>query len=249
MKIALVGYGKMGHIIEQVALKRGHSIVSIIDIHDTDRFDSDDFRSADVAIEFTTPTTAFDNYQRCFAARLPVVSGTTGWTERLDEIKKQCETEGRTFFYASNFSIGVNIFIAVNKYLARLMNNFPAYNPSLYEEHHIQKLDAPSGTCITLANDIVREIDRKKQWRLHDKNIAPYPKKPTEDLMIRAKREGDVTGFHEVCYESVDDILIFSHTAYDRKGFAVGAVLAAEFTAGKKGFLTMQDLLQFPHNS
>ena len=246
MKIALVGYGKMGHIIEQVALKRGHTIVSKIDIGDSDRFDSDDFRSADVAIEFTTPATAFDNYQRCFAAGLPVVTGTTGWTERLDDIKSQCETEGRTFFYASNFSIGVNVFIAVNKYLARLMNNFPAFDPSLFEEHHIHKLDAPSGTCITLANDIVSEIDRKKQWRLHDKKIAPYPKKPTEDLMIRAKREGDTVGFHEVCYESADDFLIFSHTANDRSGFALGAVLAAEFTADHKGFLTMQDLLKLP---
>ena len=244
MKIALIGYGKMGHIIEQVALKRGHTIVSKIDIHDLERFDSDDFKSADVAIEFTTPTTAFDNYQRCFAAGIPVVSGTTGWTERLDEIKKQCELEGQTFFYASNFSIGVNIFFAVNKYLARLMNNFPEYDPTLFEEHHIHKLDAPSGTCITLADDIVKEIDRKKQWRLHDEKIAPYPKKPTEDLMIRALREGDTIGFHEVCYESFDDIMIFSHSVNDRSGFALGAVLAAEFTTNNKGFLGMNDLLK-----
>jgi 4-hydroxy-tetrahydrodipicolinate reductase len=244
MKIAIIGYGKMGRIIENIALKRGHTIVSTIDIQDAERFDSDEFRSADAAIEFTTPATAFDNYQRCFAAGIPVVSGTTGWTARLDEIKKQCETEGRTFFYASNFSIGVNLFFALNRYLARLMNDFPAYEVGITEEHHIHKLDAPSGTAITLAEDIIREFDRKKQWRLYITDETPYIAERTEDLVIHAIRENDTTGMHEVGYESADDHIIITHHAHNRKGFALGAVLAAEFTVGKKGFLCMDDLLK-----
>ena len=155
MKIALVGYGKMGKTIEQIALSRGHEIVSIIDINNPDDFESAAFKSADVAIEFTTPATAFDNYMKCFAANVPVVSGTTGWTARMSEIKEMCEKEGKTFFYASNFSIGVNIFFALNKYLAKVMNNFPSYDVRMTEVHHIHKLDAPSGTAITLAEGIL----------------------------------------------------------------------------------------------
>lgn len=242
MKIALIGYGKMGHIIEQIALQRGHTIVATIDINNPEAFDSDAFRSADVAIEFTTPATAFENYQKCFAAGVPVVSGTTGWTERLDEIKRQCAEEGKTFFYASNYSIGVNLFFALNKHLAKLMNNFSNYDVSMTEVHHIHKLDAPSGTGITLAEGILSEIDRKKKWRLDNEE------KPVDDcdndLIIHAIREGEVPGIHEVQYDSPVDSITIRHEAKSREGFAFGAVLAAEFTAGKKGFLSMNDLMQ-----
>lgn len=245
MKIALVGYGKMGHIIEEIAIQRGHTIVSAIDVNNPDGFHSDAFRSADVAIEFTTPATAFDNYQKCFAAGVPVVSGTTGWTERIGEIKKQCENEGQTFFYASNFSIGVNVFFAVNKYLAKLMNHFPAYDVNLTEVHHIHKLDAPSGTGITLAEGILEELDRKRQWRLAGENEPAFTTNKPDDLVIHALREGEVPGIHEIRYESEVDSITIKHDAKSRAGFAFGAVLAAEFTAGKKGFLGMNDLLNF----
>ena len=243
MKIALVGYGKMGHIIEQIAVQRGHTIVAAIDVNNTDSFDSEAFRSADVAIEFTTPATAFDNYQKCFAAGVPVVSGTTGWLEHLGEIKRQCKEEGKTFFYASNFSIGVNIFFAVNKYLAKLMNSFPAYDVNMTEVHHIHKLDAPSGTGITLAEGIMEEISRKKQWRLAKDGEPQFDAGKPEDLIIHALREGEVPGIHEIRYESDVDSITIKHDAKSRAGFALGAVLAAEFTAGKKGFLGMNDLL------
>ena len=245
MKIALIGYGKMGHIIEQIAIQRGHTIVSAIDINNTDDFNSVAFRTADVAIEFTTPATAFDNYQKCFAAGVPVVSGTTGWTERLGDIKRQCADEGKTFFYASNFSIGVNIFFAVNKYLAKLMNGFPAYDVNMTEVHHIHKLDAPSGTCITLAEGVLEKIERKKQWRLAEEGAKPFDEEKPEDLIIHAIREGEVPGIHEIKYESDVDSITINHNAKSRAGFALGAVLAAEFTEGKKGFLGMNDLLDF----
>lgn len=238
MKIALVGYGKMGKTIEQIALSRGHQIVSIIDINNPEDFASDAFKSADVAIEFTTPATAFDNYMKCFAANVPVVSGTTGWTARMGEIKELCEKEGKTFFYASNFSIGVNIFFALNKYLAKVMNNFPSYDVRMTEVHHIHKLDAPSGTAITLAEGILENIDRKDRWTLETAEKAT-------DLPIHAIREGEVPGIHEIIYESDVDTISIKHDAKSRAGFALGAVIAAEFTAGKKGFLGMSDLFHF----
>ena len=238
MKIALIGYGKMGKTIEQIALSRGHQIVSIVDINNPEEFQSANFKSADVAIEFTTPATAFDNYMKSFAAGIPVVSGTTGWLDRIGEIKEKCEKEGKTFFYASNFSIGVNIFFALNKYLAKIMNNFPSYNISMTETHHIHKLDAPSGTAITLAEGILENVDRKERWTLET------AEQPT-DLPIHAIREGEVPGIHEVTYESDVDYISIKHDAKSRAGFALGAVVAAEFTAGKKGFLGMDDMLQF----
>ncbi|MDR2145307.1 MAG: 4-hydroxy-tetrahydrodipicolinate reductase [Tannerella sp.] len=239
MKIALIGYGKMGRTIEKIALQRRHEIVARIDVDNQGDFASPAFRSADVAIEFTAPSTAFENYLRCFAAGLPVVSGTTGWTSRINEIKNLCETEGRTFFYASNFSIGVNIFFALNKYLARIMNGFPNYDVDMTEIHHIHKLDAPSGTAITLAEDIIYNLERKKAWKLADGQHGDG------DLLITAVREDEVPGTHEIRYTSdVDDITI-RHNAQNREGFALGAVLAAEFTAGRKGFLGMKDLLKF----
>jgi len=238
MKIALIGYGKMGKTIEQIALNRGHQIVSIVDINNPEEFQSANFKSADVAIEFTTPATAFDNYMKSFAAGVPVVSGTTGWLDRIGEIKEKCEKEGKTFFYASNFSIGVNIFFALNKYLAKIMNNFPSYNISMTETHHIHKLDAPSGTAITLAEGIIENVDRKDRWTLET------AEQPT-DLPIHAIRESEVPGIHEVTYESDVDYISIKHDAKSRAGFALGAVVAAEFTAGKKGFLGMDDMLKF----
>jgi 4-hydroxy-tetrahydrodipicolinate reductase len=239
MNIALIGYGKMGKAIEQIALKRGHSIVSVIDVDNRADLASDSFRSAEVAIEFTTPATAVDNYLQCFAAGVPVVSGTTGWLSRLDEIRRICLEGNHTFFYASNFSIGVNIFFALNKYLAKIMNEFPQYEASLTEIHHIHKADAPSGTAITLAEGILDNIDRKKQWRLAGEGGQP------SDLSIQAIREGEVPGTHEIVYESGVDCIRIAHEAKSREGFALGAVIAAEFTAGKKGFLGMEDMLTF----
>lgn len=238
MKIALIGYGKMGKTIEQIAVSRGHEIVSIVDINNPEEIHSDNFKSADVAIEFTIPASAFNNYINCFAAGVPVVSGTTGWLDRIDEIKEKCEKEGKTFFYASNFSIGVNIFFALNKYLAKIMNNFPAYDVKMTETHHIHKLDAPSGTAITLAEGIIENMDRKDRWTLET------AEQPT-DLPIHAIREGEVPGIHEITYESDVDYITIKHDAKSRAGFALGAVVAAEFTAGKKGFLGMEDMLKF----
>ena len=238
MKIALIGYGKMGKTIEQIALQRGHQIVSIIDINNTADFESEAFRSADVAIEFTTPATALGNYMRCFEANVPVVSGTTGWLSHLDEVKAKCEQEGKTFFYASNFSVGVNIFFALNRYLAKIMNGFPAYDVRMTEVHHIHKLDAPSGTAITLAEGILDTVERTERRTLET------AEQPT-DLPIHAIREGEVPGIHEIIYESEADTISIKHDAKSRAGFALGAVIAAEFTAGKKGFLGMNDLFHF----
>ena len=237
MKIALVGYGKMGQAIEKIAIQRGHEIVSKIDISTNDSFDDEAFKSADVAIEFTIPDAAYNNYKNCFKHNVPVVSGTTGWLDKLDEIKEQCD-QGQTFFYASNFSMGVNIFFAVNKYLAKIMNNFPDYNIDMEEVHHIHKLDAPSGTAITLAEDILDNVVRKNKWV---KEVAGE----VNELPIKSIREGEVPGIHTIKYESEVDEIIIHHSAKSRQGFALGAVLAAEFVKGKKGFLGMNDLLNF----
>jgi len=238
MKIALIGYGKMGKEIEQIALKRGHSIVSIIDENNISDFTSPEFRSADVAIEFTTPASAIGNFRKCFDAHVPVVAGTTGWLEHLSEIKDACEKDGQTFFYASNYSIGVNIFFAMNKYLAKIMNHYPDYSVKMEETHHIHKLDAPSGTAITLAEGIIENMDRKTDWHL-DAQIKPT------DIEIHSIREGEFPGIHEVFYESEVDIISIKHDSKNRKGLALGAVVAAEFTNGKKGFLSMDDMLNF----
>lgn len=237
MKIALIGYGKMGHAIEQIALQRGHEIVSVIDVNNQEDFTSDAFKSADVAIEFSMPAVAMDNYRRAFAAGVPVVSGTTGWLEHLPEIKEACKA-GQTFFYASNFSLGVNIFFALNKYLAKIMNDFPAYDVRMVETHHVHKLDAPSGTAITLAEGLIDNIERKNKW-VEGKESAE------DEIGICSVREGEVPGIHTVIYESDVDTISITHDAKSRMGFALGAVIAAEFTCGKKGFLTMQDMLKF----
>lgn len=238
MNIALIGYGKMGHEIEKIALQRGHNIVSIIDMNNLEEFNSPAFKSADVAIEFSTPDSAIQNYRKCFEVGVAVVAGTTGWLEHLDEVKRACAEQGQTFFYASNYSLGVNIFFALNKYLAKIMNSYPSYDVKMEEVHHIHKLDAPSGTAITLAEDLIKEVDRKERWNLE------VEEKQT-DLPIHCIREGEVPGIHEIIYESEADIISIKHDAKSRVGFALGAVLAAEFTNGKKGFLGMGDMLKF----
>ena len=237
MKLALIGYGKMGRTIEKIALSRGHKIVSIIDVDNQNDFTSEAFKSADVAIEFTMPTVAIQNYRKAFEAHVPVVSGTTGWLEHLPEIKNACEN-GATFFYASNFSLGVNIFFAVNKYLGKIMKGFPSYQVKIEETHHIHKLDAPSGTAITLAEDIIKTIGRKNKW-------TGNQDAKDDEIEIKSIREGESPGIHTVIYESDVDTIKITHDAKSRAGFALGAVIAAEFTCGKKGFLTMQDMLKF----
>lgn len=238
MKIALIGYGKMGHEIEKIVRERGHEMVCIIDIGDEEKFDSPEFKSADVAIEFSSPQSALSNYRRAFAAGIPVVSGTTGWLEHLEEIKSACENDGKTFFYASNFSLGVNIFFALNSYLAKIMSRFPDYDVRMEETHHIHKLDAPSGTAITLAEGIIENVGRKNKWSLNNALSQ-------NELEIKAFREGEVPGIHTVIYESESDSIRITHDAKSRRGFALGAVIAAEFTKGKQGFLGMSDMLKF----
>lgn len=239
MKIALIGYGKMGKEIEKIAQSRGHEIVARIDpIATGESFEDGGFETADVAIEFTTPKVAFSNYRKCFEYNKPVVSGTTGWLDKLPEIKKACSEEGQTFFYASNFSVGVNILFELNRYLSKIMNDRDEYDVEMTEVHHTQKLDAPSGTAISLAEDIIENIDRKKQWKL-DKA------EKDSDLVIKAVREGEVPGIHTVRYESDVDEITIHHSAKSRKGFALGAVLASEFAAKNKGFLGMKDMLKF----
>ncbi|TAJ11888.1 4-hydroxy-tetrahydrodipicolinate reductase [Marinilabiliaceae bacterium JC017] len=238
MKIALIGYGKMGKEIEKIALERGHEIVSKIDISSPDSFEDDTFKSADVAIEFTVPEAAYSNYLNCFTHHIPVVSGTTGWLDKLDDIKQRCENNGQTFFYASNFSLGVNIFFELNQHLARIMNQMPDYDVSMEEVHHTQKLDAPSGTAITLAEGIIDNMERKTSWV---KEIA----QSQAELPIHSIREGMVPGIHTIKYDSPADEIIIHHSAKSRQGFALGAVLAAEFSHTRKGFLGMKDLLKF----
>jgi dihydrodipicolinate reductase len=239
MKLAIIGYGRMGHLIKDIAENRGHKIVCTIDVDNTDAFNSDDFRSADVAIEFTTPGTAVSNILASFAAGVPVVSGTTGWLDALPEIKDICQKGKGTLLYGSNFSIGVNIFMAVNRYLAKVMNDFPEYNPSMTEIHHIHKLDHPSGTAITLANELVAEVDRIEKWE------EPQPGKNLNEnvLPIDHIREGEVPGTHIITWDSPVDKISISHEAKSRQGFALGAVKAAEWLKGKKGYFTIGDML------
>lgn len=251
MKIALIGYGKMGKEIERIALQRGHTIVSVIDKDNRQDFDSEAFRNADVAIEFTAPTAAYDNCMKAFAAGVKVVSGSTGWmSEHGEEMERLCREEGRTLFWASNFSIGVAIFSAVNNYLARIMDNFPGYDVSMSETHHVHKLDAPSGTAITLAEGILENLKRKTAWvkgtlTAPDGSVSGTTDCRPDELPISSIREGEVPGIHSIRYESEADTITITHDAKNRKGFALGAVLAAEFTATHEGFLGMNDLFKF----
>jgi 4-hydroxy-tetrahydrodipicolinate reductase len=237
MKIALIGYGKMGKMIEQIALSRGHEIVSIIDIDNLQDFDSDAFRSADVAIEFTAPQAAYGNYLKAWEQGVKVVSGSTGWMkEHGDDVRRMCQ-EGKTLFWASNFSIGVAIFSAVNRYLAKIMNQFPQYDVEMEETHHVHKLDHPSGTAITLAEEIVERLDRKKQWAEDTTDSSK--------LRVDHIRRGEVPGIHTIRYDSLEDCITITHDAHSRRGFALGAVLAAEYTKEHSGLLTISDMFNF----
>ncbi len=235
MNIALIGYGKMGKEIERIALSRGHNIVLTIDKDNLDNLTKENLQKADVVIEFTVPSSAFGNYKLCMEAGVPVVSGTTGWLDRMEELRKVCDYTKGGFFYASNFSVGVNLFFALNKKLARLMEPFDAYDVEMEEIHHIHKLDAPSGTAITLAEGIFENIGRKDKWELG--------KSSDSSMKIIAKREGEVPGTHTVKYFSDVDEISITHKAYNRQGFALGAVLAAEFMSGRTGIYGMKDLL------
>lgn len=251
MKIALIGYGKMGKMIEQIALGRGHQIVSIIDVDSQQDFDSPEFASADVAIEFTNPTAAYGNYLKAFAKGVKVVSGSTGWLkDHKADVERMCTEGGQTLFWASNFSIGVAIFSAVNRYLANIMNSFPEYDVTMEETHHVHKLDAPSGTAITLAEEIVDRLDRKQRWVKGTVQAADGTVSGTEacapgELRIDAVRRGEVPGIHTVKYDSPADSITITHDAHSRQGFALGAVLAAEYTAGHTGLLTIGDMFKF----
>ena len=251
MNIALIGYGKMGKMIESICKERGHKIVSIIDIDNQQDFDSPEFASADVAIEFTSPTAAYGNYLRAFKAGVKVVSGSTGWMkDHGDDVRRMCTEEGKTLFWASNFSIGVAIFSAVNSYLAKIMNQFPQYDVHMEETHHIHKLDAPSGTAITLAEEIVNDLDRKTSWVKGEQHLANGTVEGTnnvaaDQLAIESIRRDEVPGIHSIIYDSEADCINITHDAHSRKGFALGAVLAAEYTQQHSGLLTTSDLFKF----
>lgn len=235
MKIAILGYGRMGKQIEEILLQRNHEVVLKINEDNLKDFTPKAIAKADVAIEFSNPDAAFDNIISCFRAGVPVVSGTTGWLDRKPEAETLCKENDTAFIYASNFSLGVNLFFHLNRQLAQLMNNYPGYDVQLQEIHHTKKLDAPSGTAITLAEDLLTHLDRKQKW----------VKQPTDDdaIPVRSERIGDVPGIHEITYESEFDKIHIKHEAKSRKGFAFGAVLAAEFITNKKGIYTMEDVL------
>lgn len=251
MNIALIGYGTMGHMIETICKERGHNIVCIIDVDNQQDFDSPEFASADVAIEFTSPTAAYGNYLRAFKAGVKVVSGSTGWMkDHGDDVRRMCTEEGKTLFWASNFSIGVAIFSAVNRYLAKIMNQFPQYDVRMEETHHIHKLDAPSGTAITLAEEIIGDLDRKSSWVKGEQHLADGTVEGTnnvapDQLAIESIRRDEVPGIHSIIYDSDADCITITHDAHSRKGFALGAVLAAEYTKDHEGLLTTSDLFKF----
>ncbi len=252
MKIALIGYGKMGHEIERIALSRGHQIVCIIDVDNQEDFQSEAFKSADVAIEFTSPASAYQNYMKTFKAGVKLVSGSTGWMEQHgEEVKKLCTEGGQTLFWSSNFSLGVAIFSAVNKYLAKIMNQFPDYiDVSVEETHHIHKLDAPSGTAITLTEDILSNLDRKNRWvkgsfTAPDGTVTGSTDCASDEIPVSSIRKGEVPGMHSIRYESEADSITIIHDAKNRNGLALGAVLAAEYTIAHQGLLGMKNLFQF----
>jgi 4-hydroxy-tetrahydrodipicolinate reductase len=234
MKILLIGYGKMGKIIEGIATSRGHEIVGRIDVNDNF---SDFNKPADVAIEFTQPEAAVNNLRTCFEKGIPVVCGTTGWLDKKSEIEKYCLEKNGTFFYASNYSLGVNLFFKLNELLAQLMDRYPHYAVSIDETHHTQKKDAPSGTAITLAEGVIKNLNRKKEWKLGATDN-------TEALSINSFRVDPAPGTHTVKYQSAIDDLEITHTAHSREGFALGAVMVAEWLANKKGVFTMDDFLK-----
>ncbi|MDR2910024.1 MAG: 4-hydroxy-tetrahydrodipicolinate reductase [Bacteroidales bacterium] len=236
MRIALIGYGRMGKEIEKIALSRGHEIGIIVDICNPHDLTAENLRKCDVAIEFTVPETAIKHYNTCFNAGTPVVSGTTGWLDKKEEVYKKCKEKNGTFFYSSNFSIGANLFFKINRELAALMTAHPEYNVEIQEVHHIHKLDAPSGTGISIAEDIIGIMPNKSAW-INDKEPAP------NEINIKSERRGEVSGIHTVKYESDIDCIEITHSAKTRKGLAFGAVLAAEYCINHSGILTMNELL------
>ncbi|RZL13729.1 MAG: 4-hydroxy-tetrahydrodipicolinate reductase [Pedobacter sp.] len=245
MKIALLGFGKMGQIIERFALERGHEIVLKITADNLADLNVSNLKKADVAIDFSAPDAAVDNIYKCFEASLPIVVGTTGWYGELQKIKNDCLASNNTLLYGSNFSIGVNLFFHLNRVLAKLMNNYPAYDVQVEEIHHTQKLDAPSGTAMTIAEDIIESVERKAEW-LNEVVGTPIPDViKNEQLLIESHRIENVPGTHTVVYSSeVDDIEI-KHTAHNRAGFALGAVVAAEWLQNKQGFYNIADVFNF----
>ena len=251
MKIALIGYGKMGKTIEQIALERGHEIVSIIDINNREDMKGEAFASADVAIEFTAPSVAYENCIQAMEAGVKVVSGSTGWYQQHEaEMREKCEKEGKTLFWSSNFSLGVAIFSAVNKYLAKIMNRFPVYDVKMEETHHIHKLDAPSGTAITLAEGILENLDRKANWIMGDLtnpdgSVTDGVTPQADELKIDAIRRDEVPGIHTITYDSPADTITITHDAHNRSGFALGAVLAAEYVKEHNGLLGMSNMFDF----
>ncbi|MEG1554199.1 MAG: 4-hydroxy-tetrahydrodipicolinate reductase [Rikenellaceae bacterium] len=237
MNVAIIGYGKMGHVIEGILLERGHKIGIIIDVNNAADFRKENFKDIDVAIEFTAPHTAYGNIIKCLEFGTPVVCGTTAWLDKYDDVVSECKKNNGTFFYSSNYSIGVNLFSKMNTYLAKMMNAFSQYDVTMEEVHHTQKKDSPSGTAITLAEGILEGIDRKKTWVNQTTTNG-------DELEITSIRRSVVPGTHTITWESPVDSIRIEHTAKGREGFAVGAVLAAEFIKGRKGIFTMDDLLQ-----
>ena len=227
----------MGHEIESVAQLRGHHVILHIDSEDEWEISGNRLSSCDVAIDFSTPESAIDNIHKCFEAKVPIVCGTTGWHNELAAIRSECLSKGNTLFFASNFSLGVNLFFELNRHLAKMMNKYIEYSASIEEIHHIHKLDAPSGTAVTLANDLIANIDRLDAWNNNAKHAI-------HELPVHSIREGEVTGTHTITYDSEADTIEIKHTAKSRKGFAIGAVLAAEFIKGKSGFFGMNDMLE-----
>ena len=238
MKLAIIGYGKMGKEIEKLARERHHEVTCIIDIDNRHQISGECLRTAEVAIEFTSPASAVDNILFCFEAGISVVSGTTGWLDRYAEVEEACRKHDVAFLHASNFNPGMNIFSWLNRELATRMNSFPHYEVEIDETHHVQKIDAPSGTAIMLANEIIASLSRKSRWVLDNDPAAG-------EIRIRAFREGTVPGIHTVRYESDADIIEIRHSAKSRRGLAMGAIMAAEFIRGKTGCFTLKDVLHF----
>ena len=248
MKIALLGYGKMGKIVERIATDRQHEIILKIDQDNQHDFIVENLARADVAIEFSTPGTVLGNIERCFEAGVPVVVGTTGWYDAIPQIKQKCEAGGHSLIFASNFSVGVNVFFHANKLLAKLMNKYPYYDVQVEEIHHTQKIDSPSGTAITLAEGIIENLASKNSWV----NVLSGDGAETagetvgiEQLLIESFRIDSVPGTHTVIYDSEVDSIEFKHTAHNRNGFALGAVMAAEWIKDKKGFHSVEDMFDF----
>jgi 4-hydroxy-tetrahydrodipicolinate reductase len=245
MKIVILGYGKMGQLIEKFALKRGHEIALIVDAHNRETLTAEDLADADIAIDFSTPDAALENISLCFEADLPLVVGTTGWYEHLQEVKETCLEADQALLYGSNFSIGVNIFFHINRLLAKAVNPYQQYDVQVEEIHHIHKLDAPSGTAITIAEGIIDNNDVKKTWVNQVVGSEEEVVNKPNELLIESLRIEEVPGTHTVLYSSEVDQIEFKHTAHNRDGFALGAVVAAEWLYGKKGFYQVTEIFDF----